>query len=152
MRHLMWPQFERAGLPEALLFGIMAKESNGKVHVDLARRRGRADAVHVRHRAAASAWARTAPASTRATTRAPRPQASAAYLNERMGQLNRSIELALAAYNGGEGRAQRVYNGSGGRNFWDATVYNQFPAETQRLRADGDRRGVAVPASEANTA
>ena len=32
MRHLMWPQYERAGLPEALLFGIMAKESNGKVH------------------------------------------------------------------------------------------------------------------------
>src|SRR3546814_11557370 len=32
MRYLMWPQYERAGLPEALLFGIMAKESNGKVH------------------------------------------------------------------------------------------------------------------------
>lgn len=32
MRHLMWPQYERAGLPEALLFGILAKESNGKVH------------------------------------------------------------------------------------------------------------------------
>jgi membrane-bound lytic murein transglycosylase D len=32
MRQLMWPSYERAGLPEALLFGIMAKESNGKVH------------------------------------------------------------------------------------------------------------------------
>ena len=32
MRHLMWPEFERRGLPEALLFGIMAKESNGRVH------------------------------------------------------------------------------------------------------------------------
>ena len=48
-----------------------------------------------------------------------------------MGQLNRSIELALAAYNGGEGRALRVYQGSGGRNFWEADVYNQFPSETQ---------------------
>ena len=27
MRHLMWPAYEEAGLPEALLFGIMAKES-----------------------------------------------------------------------------------------------------------------------------
>jgi len=32
MRDLMWPSYQRAGLPEALLFGIMAKESNGKVH------------------------------------------------------------------------------------------------------------------------
>jgi len=47
-----------------------------------------------------------------------------------MRELNRSIELALAAYNGGEGRALRVYNG-GGSNFWDESVYNQFPAETR---------------------
>ncbi|MEE7566910.1 lytic transglycosylase domain-containing protein, partial [Xanthomonas sp. Kuri4-3] len=58
-------------------------------------------------------------------------EASAAYLNERMGQLNRNIELALAAYNGGEGRAARVFNQSGGRGFWDQSVYNQFPAETK---------------------
>jgi membrane-bound lytic murein transglycosylase D len=48
-----------------------------------------------------------------------------------MGELNRSIELSLAAYNGGEGRALRVYNGAGGRGFWDAGIYNQFPPETQ---------------------
>jgi membrane-bound lytic murein transglycosylase D len=48
-----------------------------------------------------------------------------------MGQLNNSIELALAAYNGGEGRALRVYQGSGGRGFWNADVYDQFPSETQ---------------------
>src|SRR5690606_14011612 len=32
MRHMMSPAFEKRGLPEALLFGIMAKESNGRVH------------------------------------------------------------------------------------------------------------------------
>src|SRR5690606_38926913 len=32
LRDAMWPHYQRAGLPEALLFGIMAKESNGKVH------------------------------------------------------------------------------------------------------------------------
>jgi membrane-bound lytic murein transglycosylase D len=32
MRYLMAPEYERSGLPEALLFGIMAKESGGKVH------------------------------------------------------------------------------------------------------------------------
>ncbi|PIQ38127.1 MAG: lytic transglycosylase, partial [Lysobacterales bacterium CG17_big_fil_post_rev_8_21_14_2_50_64_11] len=32
MRYLMWPEYEQAGLPEALLFGILAKESGGRVH------------------------------------------------------------------------------------------------------------------------
>ncbi|RYE91876.1 MAG: LysM peptidoglycan-binding domain-containing protein, partial [Oxalobacteraceae bacterium] len=58
-------------------------------------------------------------------------EASAAYLNERMAGLNRNIELALAAYNGGEGRAARVFSQSGGRGFWEQDVYNQFPAETK---------------------
>jgi membrane-bound lytic murein transglycosylase D len=48
-----------------------------------------------------------------------------------MGELNHSIELALAAYNGGEGRALRVFQNSGGRSFWDAGVYAQFPDETR---------------------
>ena len=58
-------------------------------------------------------------------------EAAAAYLLERYAQLNNSIELSLAAYNGGEGRASRVYQQSGGRNFWDVSVYDQFPAETK---------------------
>src|SRR5690606_40126354 len=33
--------------------------------------------------------------------------------------------------NGGEGRAMRIHRGAGGRKFWDADVYNQFPAETR---------------------
>src|SRR3546814_19577283 len=32
LRGEMWPHYQRGGLPEALLFGLMAKESNGKVH------------------------------------------------------------------------------------------------------------------------
>jgi membrane-bound lytic murein transglycosylase D len=48
-----------------------------------------------------------------------------------MGELNRNIEFALAAYNGGEGRAARIYREHPGSSFWDADVYRQFPAETQ---------------------
>ncbi|GAB6196749.1 transglycosylase SLT domain-containing protein [Lysobacter xanthus] len=130
MRYLMWPEYERRGLPEALLFGIMAKESNGKVHAT--------------SRAGAAGLMQFMPATGRRfglgndgtgfdTRYDPRmsAQASAEYLNERMGQLNRNIELALAAYNGGEGRAQRVYEAGGGRTFWDEGIYNQFPAETR---------------------
>jgi membrane-bound lytic murein transglycosylase D len=130
MRDLMWPQYERAGLPEALLFGIMAKESNGKVHSTS--RAGAAGPMQFMY-ATGLRFGLGDDGTGFDTRYDPRSaaQASAAYLNERMGQLNRSIELALAAYNGGEGRALRVYQGSGGRNFWEADVYNQFPSETQ---------------------
>jgi membrane-bound lytic murein transglycosylase D len=57
--------------------------------------------------------------------------AAAAYLNERYAEFGNNIELWLAAYNGGEGRALRVHRASGGRSFWDEDVYNQFPAETK---------------------
>jgi len=130
MRQLMWPSYERAGLPEALLFGIMAKESNGKVHATS--RSGAAGPMQFMY--ATGKRFGLGPDGTGFDTRYdPRAaaEASASYLNERMGELNRSIELSLAAYNGGEGRALRVYQGAGGRGFWDADIYNQFPAETQ---------------------
>ncbi|MEO6263972.1 MAG: transglycosylase SLT domain-containing protein [Luteimonas sp.] len=130
MRQLMWPSYERSGLPEALLFGIMAKESNGKVHATS--RAGAAGPMQFMY--ATGKRFGLGPDATGFDTRYdPRAaaEASAAYLNERMGELNRSIELALAAYNGGEGRALRVYQGAGGRGFWDADVYAQFPPETQ---------------------
>ncbi len=130
MQHLMSPAFKRRGLPEALLFGIMAKESNGKVHVG--------------SRAGAVGPLQFMPATGRRfglgddgsgfdTRYDPRASADAAaeYLSERMAQLDNSIELALAGYNGGEGRALRVFQASGGRSFWDYDVYSQFPDETK---------------------
>ena len=130
MQHLMSPAFKRQGLPEALLFGIMAKESNGKVHVG-----SRAGAVGpMQFMPATGKRFGLGDDGTGFDTRYdPRSaaDAAAAYLSERMRGLNNSIELSLAAYNGGEGRAARVFQSTGGRNFWDADVYNQFPAETK---------------------
>ena len=130
VRPSMWPSWERSGLPEALLFGIMAKESNGRVHAN--------------SRAGAAGLMQFMPATGRRFGLGPDGtgfdtrydpnavgMASAEYLNERMRSLNNNIEYALAAYNGGEGRAQRVYNQYPGRGFWDEVVYNQFPGETQ---------------------
>ncbi|MET0717462.1 MAG: transglycosylase SLT domain-containing protein [Pseudoxanthomonas sp.] len=130
VKPLMWPSWEKHALPEALLFGIMAKESNGRVHAS--------------SRAGAAGLMQFMPATGRRFGLGPDGtgfdsrfdptavgMASAEYLDERMGALNRSIELSLAAYNGGEGRAQRVYNQFAGRNFWDEVVYNQFPGETK---------------------
>ena len=126
----MAPAFQRAGLPEALLFGILVKESNGK--------------VHALSRAGAAGPLQFMPSTGRSyglgddgsgfdTRFDPRSAAAAAagYLQQRYAELNNNIELSLAAYNGGEGRALRVFQSSGGRSFWDADVYNQFPAETR---------------------
>ncbi len=130
MQHLMSPAFKRSGLPEALLFGIMAKESNGKVHVG-----SHAGAVGpMQFMPATGKRFGLGNDGTGFDTRYdPRASAdaAAAFLNERMAGLGNSIELSLAGYNGGEGRAARVFRETGGRSFWDADVYNQFPAETK---------------------
>lgn len=130
MRHLMWPHYERAGLPEALLFGIMAKESNGKVHA-----RSRAGAAGPMQFMYATGQRFGLGKDSHGFDTRYDPyaasEASVRYLNERMGELNRNIELALAAYNGGEGRARRIHREHPGQDFWDESVYNEFPAETR---------------------
>ena len=130
MQHLMSPAFKRHGLPEALLFGIMAKESNGKVHAG-----SRVGAVGpLQFMPATGRRFGLGNDGTGFDTRydpAASADAAAQYITERMAQLNNSIELSLAGYNGGEGRALRVFREKGGRSFWDYDVYNQFPAETK---------------------
>jgi membrane-bound lytic murein transglycosylase D len=130
LQQQMSPAFKRRGLPEALLFGILAKESNGKVHAG-----SRAGAVGpLQFMPATGRRFGLGPDATGFDTRYdPRAAADAAaeYLSERMAELNNSIELSLAGYNGGEGRALRVFRDTGGRSFWDVDVYNQFPAETK---------------------
>ncbi|WMJ69970.1 transglycosylase SLT domain-containing protein [Stenotrophomonas sp. 24(2023)] len=130
LRAVMWPEWEKRGLPEALLFGIMAKESNGRVHAS--------------SRAGAAGLMQFMPATGRRFGLGPdgtgfdtrfdarsAAEASATYLNERMRELNNSVELSLAGYNGGEGRAARVARENPGQSFWIDRVYNQFPGETK---------------------
>jgi len=130
MRHMMSPAFRQRGLPEALLFGILAKESNGRVHA-----RSRAGALGpLQFMPATGRRFGLGPDDTGFDTRLdPRAaaDAAAAYLTERLAELGNSIELWLAAYNGGEGRARRVYEETGGRSFWDSDIYNRFPPETR---------------------
>jgi membrane-bound lytic murein transglycosylase D len=130
MRHLMAPAFEKRGLPEALLFGIMAKESNGRVHAG-----SRAGAVGpLQFMPATGSRFGLGPDGSGFDTRydpAQSADAAAIYLSERFAEFGDEVEKWLAAYNGGEGRARRIHDASGGRRFWDADVYSQFPAETR---------------------
>ena len=53
-----------------------------------------------------------------------------AYINDELRSLNNNLELSIAAYNGGEGRIDRLAGG-GARSFWDASVYYALPPETR---------------------
>jgi membrane-bound lytic murein transglycosylase D len=129
MRYRMYPAYEETGLPEALLFGILAKESGGRVHsvsragasgplqfmpaTGLRFGLGRGpDGFDTRFDPAASA------------------RANAAYLNEQFRLLNNDLALVLAAYNGGEGRVGRLSQG-GQRPFWSPAVFDALPDETR---------------------
>ena len=129
LRQLMWPEYQRAGLPEALLFGIMAQESGGKVH-----------AVS---RSGAAGLLQFMPATGERyglgdyngfdTRYDPQlaTRANVQYLNERFAELGNNLELAVAAYNGGEGKISRLYTGTGGKGFWDPEIYSQLSPETR---------------------
>jgi len=161
MQHLMSPAFHRHGLPEALLFGILAKESNGR--------------VHSLSRSGAAGPLQFMPGTGRRfglgvdtngfdTRYDPQHAADAAaqYLLERLAEVGNNIEYWLAAYNGGEGRARRVHAASGGRSFWDEAVYRQFPDETRDyvpmviaaawLYLHPDEYGLRFPAVDARPA
>lgn len=128
MRYKMWPAYAKAGLPEAILFGILAKESGGKVHAvsssgasgplqfmpATGRRYGLGvdDGFDQRFDPAAST------------------AANVAYLNDQFKHLNNDLELVIGAYNGGETRMAQLSQG-GARHFWDPHVFQALAPETR---------------------
>jgi membrane-bound lytic murein transglycosylase D len=128
MRHRMFPAYERSGLPEALLFGILAKESGGKVHA--VSRAGAAGPLQFMPSTGARFGLNRGGAFDLRFDPAESARANAAYLNERFAELNDNLSLALAAYNGGEGRLARLSR-RGAHDFWSPQVFNALPPETR---------------------
>lgn len=128
MRHLMFPAYQQTGLPEALLFGILAKESGGRVHA--VSRAGAAGPLQFMPATGARFGLNRGGRFDLRFDPAESARANADYLNERFAELNGSLTLALAAYNGGEGRIARL-SGGGARDFWSPQVFNALPAETR---------------------
>jgi membrane-bound lytic murein transglycosylase D len=58
-------------------------------------------------------------------------RASAAYINEQLKRFNHSLELTLAAYNGGEGRVGRMAARHGTDAFWSGRFLDELPAQTR---------------------
>lgn len=129
MRHLMWPAYQQANLPEALLFAILAKESGGKVHaVSNAGAAGPFQFMY--HTGRRFGLGNEDGFDTRYDPEAA-ARANVAYLNERFRELNNNLEFALAAYNGGEGRMRGIARRAQGKPFWSAEVMGHLPRETQ---------------------
>lgn len=128
LRGDMAPAYQQAGLPEAVLFAIMAKESAGR--------------VHVYSRAGAAGPLQFMPATARRfglggsdfderLDPAKVARANVAYLEEQLRAFNDNLELSLAAYNGGEGRMRRLAKQHPGRGFWSERIFFALPAETR---------------------
>lgn len=129
LRPQIAPVYEQAGLPEALLFGMIATETNGKVHaVSHAGAKGLLQ--FIRHTGSRYGL-REEDGFDRRFDPVAATQANVDYLNDLFGMLNNDLEKALAAYNGGENRIKRLDRRFGTPSFWDDRFYWSLPRETR---------------------
>jgi membrane-bound lytic murein transglycosylase D len=129
MRYRMWPEYQRAGLPEALLFGMLAKESGGKVHA--VSRSGASGPLQFMYATGARFGLGTVDGFDQRFDPRLSAHANAAYLNEQLAVFNDNLELVLGAYNGGEGAMQRLAARNPNAGFWDARIYFELNPETR---------------------
>ena len=129
MRYAMWPEYHKAGLPEAILFGFMAKESGGKVHA--VSRSGAAGLLQFMPATGMRFGLGTVDGFDQRYDPARSARANADYVNEQLAALNNNLELVLAAYNGGEGRMRRLTATAPQASFWDPQIYGSLAPETR---------------------
>jgi membrane-bound lytic murein transglycosylase D len=129
LRARMAPIYEEAGLPEALLFAMVATETGGKVHSYS--RAGAAGPLQFMRRTGQRYGLGVEDGFDMRLDPAAATRANVAYLNEQFEALNDSLEMTLAAYNGGEGRARNLHRKYRDTSVWDSRVYYSLPAETR---------------------
>jgi membrane-bound lytic murein transglycosylase D len=129
LRAEMAPAYESADLPEALLFAMLAQETGGKVHSYS--RAGAVGPLQFMPRTARRYGLRIVDGFDLRLDPAASARANAAYLDEQFRVLNRDLEKALAAYNGGESRVRRLHRKHADADFWDPRIYYSLPDETR---------------------
>jgi membrane-bound lytic murein transglycosylase D len=130
LRYQMWPEYEKAGLPEALLFGMLAKESGGKVHA--VSRSGASGPLQFMYATGLRFGLGTVDGFDQRFDPRLSARANAAYINEQLAIFNNNLELVIGAYNGGEGAMQRrAGRGENAQSFWSADVYAGVSQETR---------------------
>ncbi|MGE4069711.1 MAG: transglycosylase SLT domain-containing protein [Lysobacterales bacterium] len=128
LRAEMYPAYQQADLPEALLFAILAKESAGRVHAYSPA--GAAGPLQFMP-ATAQRFGLTRNGFDERLDPAAVARANAAYVEEQLAAFNNDLELTLAAYNGGEGRMRRLAAKNPGKGFWSQRIFFALPTETR---------------------
>lgn len=123
------PIYEEAGLPEALLFAMIATESGGKVHASS--RVGAAGLLQFMRYTGARFGLGVVDGFDQRFEPTAATRAAVAYLDEQFGVLADDLAKALAAYNGGEGRMRGLHRRNPNASFWDREIYAQLPRETR---------------------
>ena len=129
LRYQMWPEYQKQDLPEALLFGILAKESGGKVHA--VSRSGAAGPLQFMYATGLRFGLNTEDGFDSRFDPAEAARANAEYMDEQLKAFNNNLKLTLAAYNGGEGRMRRLVGDNTSVSLYDPTIYNQLSQETR---------------------
>ncbi|MGA8277346.1 MAG: transglycosylase SLT domain-containing protein [Rhodanobacteraceae bacterium] len=130
LRYRMWPEYRKEGLPEAVLFGMLAQESGGKVHA--VSRSGAAGPLQFMYATGLRFGLATVDGFDERFDPALSARANASYLNEQLAIFNDNLDLVLAAYNSGEGRIQRMVGNAADASFWDPKIYFEVSPETRR--------------------
>jgi membrane-bound lytic murein transglycosylase D len=128
LRRKMAPVYEEAGLPEALLFAMLATETGGKVHSYS--RAGAAGPLQFMSRTGRRYGLKVVDGFDMRLDPEAATRANVGYLNDRFEELNNSLEMAVAAYNGGESRIRSLQRRHGS-NLWDNRIYYSLPRETR---------------------
>ena len=129
LRHRIAPIYEEAGLPEALLFAMIATETGGRVHSFS--HAGAAGLLQFMPQTGRTYGLRTVDGFDMRLDPAAATRANVAYLNDQFEALSNGLENVLAAYNGGEHRMRRLHRQYGGAGFWDERVFYRLPRETR---------------------
>jgi membrane-bound lytic murein transglycosylase D len=123
------PIYEKADLPEALLFALMAQETGVKVHAYS--RAGAAGPLQFMPKTGVRYGLTNVGTFDMRLDPVASTRASAQYLEDQLKRLSDDLEKALAAYNGGESRVGNLHRKLKGASFWDPALYFSIPTETR---------------------
>ncbi len=129
LRGLMAPEFINAGMPEALLFGIMAVESGGRVHSYS--RAGAVGPLQFMRATARRYGLREQDGFDQRLDAKLAAKATVAYLADRLNELGGSLDKSLAAYNAGENRLKRLDRKMKGKSLWTPEYFYSLPRDTR---------------------
>jgi len=130
LRSKIMPVYEEAGFPEALLFGVIATETGGKVHAVSST--GATGLMQFMSGTGKHYGLIEKDGFDLRLDPVEATRANVAFLKEQLETLNRDLEKALAAYNSGQNRLRRLDRKLKGLDFWDSRFYNSLPNETRK--------------------